>query len=63
MVTVIRENKSKSIGIEGVLPTDLVEISDDITIAPFDMVLLEGELYIQGKGGEVKHIKALDSND
>ena len=46
-----------TIGIHEVLPSDIVEITDDITIAPFDFVLTEGELYIQDyAGGEIKYI-------
>jgi magnesium-transporting ATPase (P-type) len=45
-VKVKRCNEVRTIGIHEVLPTDIVEITDDITIAPFDMVLTEGELYV-----------------
>jgi hypothetical protein len=45
-----------------VVPTDIVEITDEMIIAPFDMVLMEGELYIQDKqGGEVKYIQSIDT--
>lgn len=46
IIKVIRCNEERIIGIHEVIPTDVAEITDDILISPFDMVLMEGELYI-----------------